>query len=137
MNAKQYLSQYRLLDKRIDVKNEQLVRMRARLQSLTASYSDMPRGGGKPQDWTDLADRCMELEAQLAGELDALNRTRHDIVVSIEALASPLQRTVLEMRYMGGYPWRRIMSVLHYEEAQVYKIHRAGLESIRVPESAN
>lgn len=133
MNAKQYLNQYRLLDRRIESKSEQLMRMRARLQSLTASYSDMPRGG-KATNWTDLSDKCMELEEQLNHEISELAKTRHEIMVSIEGLESPLQRTILEMRYMSGYTWKAIVNKLPYEEAQIYRVHRAGLENVVVPE---
>lgn len=135
MTTKQYLMQYRLLDKQIDARSEELQRLRARLQSLTASYSDMPRGGQR-KDWTDLSDKCLELEAELNADMERLIRTRHDVLVAIESVQNPTWRTVLEMRYISGWPWPRIMHKLNYADSTLYEIHYMALQAVVIPESA-
>lgn len=37
-------------------------------------------------------------------------------------------RAVLEMRYLGGAPWREIADKLGYTESNVYNLHRAALK---------
>lgn len=133
MNAKQFLSLYRTCEKRVDSKMEQLIRCRARLQSLTASYSDMPRGG-KSKDWTDLVVRCTELEEMLEDELKELYDLRHSIVLAIEALENPMQRTVLELRYLNGYSWQKIMEKTNYADRSIFRMHYDGLMAIAVPD---
>lgn len=130
MTAKQYLSQYRIMEKRIDAKTEQLQRLRARMSAMTASYSDEPRGGGVQKDWTDLVSKCIELEEQVRDELDELSRTRHTILCTIERVDNEAQRTVLEMRYLNGWSWTKIIGKMAYTDSTVYELHCVALRKV-------
>ena len=47
-----------------------------------------------------------------------------------ETCVSSVQQAVLEMHYLQGMPFFRAAMALHYEERQIYRLHRAGLKAI-------
>ncbi len=70
MTAKEYLMRYRNLDAKIDAKLERITRLRALAEKRTATYSDMPRGGGA--DRYEIVARIADMERELDADIDRL-----------------------------------------------------------------
>lgn len=145
MTAKEFLSQARHLDARINAKLEQVARLRAMLTRGVQTLSLTPKGG--PADWSETVGRILELEAEINGDIDALVALKRRIARAIEA--NPGQRAaagrvtagrvtasraLLEMRYLSGWSWRRIAREMNYSERQVWRLHAQALEQFVVPE---
>ncbi len=101
MNAKEYLSQAFLIDKRINSKIEQLDNLRAISRMTNRQISDMP---GSPNRNThkleDTVIKIIELEAEIDSDIDALVDLKADITHRIKQINCPEYQLVLELRYL-------------------------------------
>ena len=59
-----------------------------------------------------------------------LRQTQQGILAAIRRVPDEICRQVLEARYVQGLPFFRIAMELHYDERQIYRIHRKGLEHV-------
>lgn len=123
-----WLSRARELERRIEARTEQAERLRQSLLPGAASGGGMPRGSGA--DWTDRAAAAIEIERDIAAELRRLRRAREEIVRAIEDVPDGDQRTVLDMRYIGGYKFARIAGRLHYDRTWVWRLHNRGVMAV-------
>ena len=57
-----------------------------------------------------------------------LKRWRDEATEVIEALDDPQAKEVLELRYFSALNWTQIALRMHYEIAQVHRIHRRALQ---------
>lgn len=71
------------------------------------------------------AIRGGENELQQAYRL--LRQTQGDILAVIDRVPDGTCREILEKRYVQGLPFFRIAMAMHYDERQIYRIHRKGL----------
>ena len=101
MTAKAFLSRARNIDRRIDETLERMERIRARLEAgRMSAITGMPRGGA--QDWTDTADRVIELEKRMNAQVREMVRLKQGAMDAIEGVADSRLREVLELRYLSG-----------------------------------
>ena len=52
---------------------------------------------------------------------------------AIDGLADSYQRRVLRYRYVDGLTWDNIRLLLHYAEAQTFRIHAEALKNLGIP----
>ena len=128
-DIKTWLGRVRYIDRRVEAKSEQVMRLRARLEGRRAVISDMPRGG-VGGDWTDIVAKIQELEDEINAEIDRLIDTRRDVVRAIDSLPDERMRTLLELRYLNGWGWQRIADALHYERRWILALHSESLNLI-------
>jgi hypothetical protein len=57
------------------------------------------------------------------------------VEVEIEKLQDSYQRRVLRMRYLQGYSWSLIQTLVQYSERSVFDIHKRGMENLGIIES--
>lgn len=90
-------------------------------------YTSTPRAGSPKGATMDaLVAKHIELERFYAERLAAKNEQLLAVEKAIEALASPVERLVLRLRYVDGLDWVPIIMRLQrdgYSERQVYRIH--------------
>lgn len=130
MTAKRFLEQAYWLDKRIERKDEEIKRLRAKLEKSNSQISDMPRGGAG-QDWTDADVKVMELEARIRREIARLCDVKQQIGEAIDAVEDARYRTLLEMRYRNYYTFEKIAVEMNYSWRQVMRIHREALDAVK------
>ena len=71
MTAKEFLRRARAVDRRVDEATERVDRLRAKLEAgRMSSLTGMPRGGSG--DWTQTADRLIELEQRVNARIREL-----------------------------------------------------------------
>lgn len=134
--ARDYLRTYRLMEYSVDSRLEQLRRLRSKLYSAAAKpLSDMPRGGPRA-DWTDLSIQCIELENDLAGEIQDMRARQRDIRNAISAVPGERWQSVLNLRYIGGFSWDMVAMKMGLDSKYVLQLHREALENVRIPEGA-
>ena len=95
--VKKELSNY-VRDKRyLDKKQEDIEVLTERINKITASYSDMPRGGNSSRE--DLIAKKIELENELYDFLIGLVERKAIIERTIRAVEQPY-RNILDFRYI-------------------------------------
>lgn len=133
MTAKEFLSQGRAIDARIDRKTEERDRLYARLTAARgANLTGMPRGGRN--DWTDAVAAVIALDDQIKAEIMALCALKRQINDAIAAVEDLRFRRLLELRYRNYMGWDAIAREMGYDVRHIYRLHGLALQAVRVPE---
>ena len=133
MTAKEFLRRAREVDRRVDEATERVERIRAKLEAgRMSSLTGMPRGGGA--DWTETADRLIELERVVNQRTRELVRWKLAAIDAIKSVEAPREAEVLELYYINGYKWSQVAERMSLDERQVFRLHRRALLKVKVPE---
>ena len=132
MTAKKYLSRPYWIDMRIDKKQEEIDRLRAKLTKATAHISDMPRGGSGG-DWTDADVKVLEMEQQIHKEIIELCRIKREVFEVIDAVEDERYRTLLELRYRNYMTFEEIAVEMHFSYDWVRHMHKEALDVVVIP----
>ena len=133
MTAKEFLRRARTVDRRVDEAQERVERLRARLEAgRMSSVTGMPRGG--QQDWTDTADRLIELERRVNARIRELVRWKLAAMDAIDLVEEANLREVLELYYIDGYSWEQVAQRMKYDRRWVTRLHGRALLRVKVPE---
>ena len=134
MNAKEFLEQVRYVDRAIDSKLEQVHRLRNEATKATSLVSDMPRGGSPNlQRLEDTIVKIIDLEHEINRDIDRLVDMKTAARVSINQIANPDERLILELRYLCYKTWPEIAEAMGVSESTVYRTHGLALVNFVVP----
>jgi len=128
MTAKEFLQQYRQIDREIYERHEEIVRLRSRAERITATLTGMP-GGGPPSDWTDIVARIVELTEEMDVRTRELVRTGEQIEELIDGMVDPAERRCIRLRYVNGHSWLTIARKMHYSHSGIMSLHARALAS--------
>lgn len=132
MTAKEFLRQARDADRRIDEAMERLERMRAKLEAgRMSNLTGMPRGGGA--DWTETADRVIELEKRVNARIREMVRQKQAAMDAIDRVEEARLREVLELYYLDGYTWEQVAEQMDMSDRHVKRLHGIALLRVKVP----
>lgn len=135
MTAKEYLSQARHLDQRIEARIEERRRLQEQVTAARSpQLTGMPRGG--KHDWTDAVDRVVDLTASIDAEIRELCRLKREIGETIDRVEDARYRTLLELRYRSFYSWEQIAEAMHYDVRWIYLLHGEALQRVKVPNTS-
>lgn len=129
MTAKKFLSRPYWIDKRIDKKQEEIDRLRARLTKATANLTGMPRGGSGG-DWTDADIKVLEMEAAIRDEIIELCRVKREVAELIDTVEQDQLRTLLELRYRNYLSFEQVAVEMKYSYDWVRHLHKEALAII-------
>lgn len=133
MTAKEFLRQARDADRRIDEAMERLERMRAKLEAgRMSNLTGMPRGGAL--DWTETADRVIELERRVNARIREMVRQKQAAMDAIDRVEEARLREVLELYYLDGYTWEQVAEQMGMSDRHVKRLHGVALLRVKVPE---
>ena len=133
MTAKEFLRRARSVDRRVDEAQERVERLRARLESgRMSSVTGMPRGGSG--DWTQTADRLIELEQAVNERTRELVRWKLAAIDAIRQVEEPRLAEVLELYYIDGFTWEQVAQRMGLDLRWVYRLHGKALLQVKVPE---
>ena len=88
-----------------------------------------PEGEGKAPAGA-AAERMAELQEEIDRELGELAEQKLKIMQLIRRVSKPESQTVLELRYLKGWSWKRIAMNMHYSVTHVCRLHKAALKEI-------
>lgn len=133
VTAKEFLRRARSVDRRVDEAQERVQRLRARLESgRMSAVTGMPRGGAS--DWTETADRLIELEQEVNRRTRELVRWKLAAIDAIRAVEEPRLAEVLELYYIDGYTWEQVAQRMGFKDVRwVYELHGRALRWVKVP----
>ena len=128
MNAKEFLNRAFRLEVRIHSKTEQIQRLRALSEKVTASYGTEAVSHSRNVDsLTDILARIGELETMLRNMVDQLVDTRSEITEIIDRVHDTDCRTLLELRYLCMKSWSEISSEMGMCYRNVFRKHDLAL----------
>ena len=117
--VKKELSNY-VRDKRyLDKKQEDIEVLTERINKITASYSDMPRGGNSSRE--DLIAKKIELENELYDFLIGLVERKAIIERTIRAVEQPY-RNILDFRYIEDMKLEDVAKHEGYTKRQCFRL---------------
>ena len=141
MKAKEYLSQARLLDQRINIRLEQVTSLRNLAAKASSTLSDaMPSGTRNVHRMEDIIMRIIDLENEINADIDHLVALKHEIVKVIKSVPNLEYQTLLELRYLCFKSWEQIAVMLGYDLRYTHKLHNRALEeckSAKISESGH
>ena len=143
MTAKEYLSQAYKLDKQADMIIQKAAALRKSLYGRGQNYENT--GHNSNTDGIAKAiEKVADYERKADEIIDMLVDKRIEIENAITEIPDPIQREVLERRYLmyqpfeGGYDKKTGLYIKGIDEAmgysvrQVYRLHRYGLQKVKV-----
>lgn len=131
MTAKEFLSQAKYLDESINTKIESLDYLNALAGKCTSVLSDMPKSGnGNTSHLEDVVVKIIDLQREINCDIDALVDLKAEIRKVILRVENPVERLLLEKRYICCLPWSVIRNTLYFSETTAKRVHNAALESV-------
>ena len=129
MTAKEYLSQARYLDARINTKIKQLEALNTLATSATSVLTGMPHSPNKATSkMADIVDKIVDLQAEINRDIDALVDLKGEMRSNLEMVPAEDYKAILEMRYLCFMSWEQIASNLGLSVPYTYKLHDRALK---------
>lgn len=136
--VKNYLSKAYQVELRIDDRVAMIQSLRDLAVKAGPTASDMPGSPNRNiRRMEDIIVKITDQENELRDEIDRLldlRKSIHDLIAQVDV---PEQQVVLEQRYLRYLSWDEISGNIGVCRRQVYRIHDAGLEKIKIPESCH
>jgi len=131
--VKEYLSQYRLLDVKINEKLEEQVRLRELATKITPQNRSGGGGGGEISDRVGKTTaRIIDLENEINDDIDKLLDLKAEITAVIETVEDEVLQLILLMRYINLKKWEYIAEKLNLEIRWLYRLHGRALEKVKL-----
>ena len=97
-----------------------------------SNLTGMPRGGAV--DWTETADRVIELEKRVNARIREMVRHKQAAMDAIDAVEEARLREVLELYYIDGLTWDKVAETMQLDRRWVTRLHGKALLRINMPE---
>lgn len=135
MTAKEYLSQARYLDARINSKISQVDRLNDLATSATSVLTGMPHSPNKATSkMADVVDKIVDLQAEINRDIDKLVDLKKEMRDVIGAIPDVEQQTILEQRYLCFLKMEQIAVDMGYSIQHLYRLHDEALRKIVIPQ---
>ena len=129
MTAKEYLSQARHLDDRINTKLQQISQLNNLATNVPVAMTGMPRSASQPTSrMANAVDKIVDLQAEINADIDTLVDLKRAIADLIRSVPNTDQQTVLEKRYLCFQSWEQIAVDMAYSLHYLYKVHASALD---------
>ncbi len=136
MSPKEYLSQARWLDMRINSKLHQVASLHSLATKASSTLSDAPRSGARNvHRMEDIILKIVALENGINGDIDRLVDLKRDITESIHAVESMDHQSLLEKRYLCLMTWEQIAAETGCSVRNIHLMHGEALKKVRIPEN--
>lgn len=128
MTAKEYLQQYRHIQREIEDIDKRMAQIRLKYAAPSAiNYSDMPKAHNSEHDLSDYIVKMDELTDYMISKYTRLRGIEVDIYMRVDRMENQKERELLRYRYIDGMTWTEIADALDTTERNVYFIHGRAL----------
>ncbi len=132
MTVKEYLSQAKFLDQRINSKIQQVAALNDLATKATSTLTGMPRNPNHATSSMEEAiTKIIDLQAEINSDIDTLVDLKRDLSATIKAVGNTEYQTVLEKRYLCFQSWEQIAVEMGYDLRWLYRIHGKALDEVR------
>ena len=129
MTSKEYLSQARLLDARINAKIQQV----SALNDLAtpATLTGMPRNPNRSESrMAEAVVKIIDLQNEINHDIDELVDLKREITRRVKSIPNDEYQLLLEKRYLCFMPWEKIAVDMGYELRWLYRLHHRALDAV-------
>jgi DNA-directed RNA polymerase specialized sigma subunit len=132
MTAKEYLSQVYWLNRIINNKIEQKEELEALAERTTIDPTKEKVIGGRQSTspMEDATVKLIDLSHEINDDIDELIKLREEVEETIEEVEDYRYRTILEMRYLKGKPWKDVSSDIGFDKRWVMRLHSRALKEV-------
>lgn len=116
---------YRKLEKK--ALEDALLETRTRLEKITQTLSDMPRGSSSNDKMTDGIAKMVELENKLNSMLDSLASQEIQVLNNIKKIENDLYRTILYKRHINCDNLLKVALDINYSYEYACSMHGKAL----------
>ena len=128
MTAKEFLNELINIDKMVDCKLGQIMKLRGRLTSIgCATDSERVQTSLKGDKITDTIAKIVELERLVNDDIDKLTEYKLKAREMIEEMENTIEKIVLYKRYFQCESFEQIAIECNYSWRQVHRIHGNAL----------
>ena len=132
MTAKEYLSQARYLDMRIQSKIQQVESLNDLATSCTSVLTGMPHNPNKATSkMADAVCKIVDLQEEINRDIDHLVDIKRDIVNHIKAIGNYEQQVLLEKRYLCFLSFEQIAVDMNFSMQHTFRIHDKAIKSFQ------
>lgn len=129
----EWLSEYSGIDERIERLENEVERLRTKLEGVGAQVIDgMPKATGNSKDHEKLILELQKLDNELTTETLNLRKKRLDILEAVNGIREPRLQVLIEYRYIDLMRWEKICNELNCSWDTVHRWHREALKKIKV-----
>ena len=145
MTAKEYLNQAYKIDRRINIIRAKAEKMRAVAEYKSPSTDGTGNSGSGSDKLLNAVEKMIEYENKADELIDKLVGKRLEIENAIQGVCDPVQREILERRYLLYQPWesyldertgkmvKGIAESMGYSRRRIFQLHGLALKNIQVP----
>ena len=134
MTAKEYLSQARYLDMRINSKIQQVAALNDLATKATSTLTGMPHNPNHATSTMEEAiAKIIDLQSEINNDIDRLVDLKRDISGIIKAVGNTEYQTLLEKRYLCCLSWEQIAVDMKYDLRYLHKLHSRALRECQIP----
>lgn len=137
MTAKEYLNQARHLDALINCRLREIDYWRELSSSVSGMRFDgMPHSPNRPTDapFVRCLEKIDEIQQSVEEKVAYLISLRDEINARIDMLDNHEEQVLLRYRYIDGFTWEEIESIMNVSERTAFRIHGNALAHFPVPE---
>ena len=131
MTAKEYLNQYLGIKAEIKRLKAQLQELRDLCDQTTVDPSaEKVQSSGSKDRLGDIVSQMADKEAEIQVKIEQAFRKMEEIEETIELLADPDEKLIIQMRYIKGMKWSQIIDEIPWAEDTVFLKHRKALRQL-------
>lgn len=133
MSTKDFLKQYKALDREIDRLLEEKQHWEELALKVTPGYEGAVSTGTPDGNRIPTAvERIVQWEEKIDRKVDQLVELREEIERMVSELDNKSQREILIRRYISGQKWERIALEMHLEYRWVLRLHGRALQKLTI-----
>ena len=130
-DAKTFLQQVKLYDTHINVKLEELSRIKALSTKITATLKqDVVSGGGNQDKIGDAVAKIVDLEREINAIIDAYVDLKRQVEEVVEKVTDPDEAAVIYKRYFLHERWEQIAMEMNMSHRTVTRLHGRALQRV-------
>lgn len=127
MTAKEYMTEAKILLRRIDRKRREAEEIRIRERAPSSpSFSDMPKTvTHNPHRMTDSINRAIELDKEADTAFEELASLKQTFLESLLKIDNPDERDLMYKHYIEFKCWKAVSLEIGYSESHTKRLHSA------------
>lgn len=132
MDAKKWLRQVELLDKKI--KNKMVERQQWEDMAIGLSVGmggDRVQSSGKKEKMAKSVERCVDIESEVEMLVDEYVKAKLEVIATIEKLDSPTEYNILHMRYIQFMRLQEIADKYNRDYTWVTTTHGRAVKNVQ------
>lgn len=132
MNAKEYLEQYRKMNRMINNKLFEINTLREMMNNTSARTDRSPVQTTHKDAMANAVGKIVDLEQEINNDIDNLINKQREITSIIEKIKSPVAYDVIHKFYIQGHTLSKIATDMNYVYQYVSEVKHEAVEEVQL-----